>query len=407
MIRGREELEALEERSLASYGSRSRRSRGRAHAEADDPLRTAHQRDRDRVLHSEAFRRLQYKTQVFVESEGEHYRTRLTHTIEVSQLARSLAAFLGCNVDLANCIALLHDLGHPPYGHQGEVELDALAKEHGLPGFDHNLHCLRIVDQLERRYDFPGLNLTWEAREGIGKHATPFDAPDVPTEFGDTPQPGVEAQIASLADVLAYVTHDTEDALYYGFFTLTECDGLGLEVLSTAIREAGLHGAAPARFVRHGALTRRLLGTLIKAGLEETNRRLDAIGKEPSPDDVRRQVEPVVALPAPIEEQVEALIGFLLHRVYRHPVVEVMCDKGRMLLRRLFVHYMAHPTHLPRHVQARLAPGGLGLGAPAPSQAELARVVLDYLAGSTDRHVVLLHEQVFNPTTRLLPHADL
>ena len=164
MIRGREELEALEERSLASYGSRSRSSRGRLHPEHDDPLRTAHQRDRDRVLHSEAFRRLEYKTQVFVESEGDHYRTRLTHTIEVSQLARSLAAFLGANVDLANCVALLHDLGHPPFGHQGEVELDRMAKQAGLQGFDHNLHCLRIVDLLERRYDFPGLNLTWEAR---------------------------------------------------------------------------------------------------------------------------------------------------------------------------------------------------------------------------------------------------
>lgn len=401
MIRGREELEALEERSLASYGSRSRESRGRAYAEALDPLRTAHQRDRDRVLHSEAFRRLQYKTQVFVEQEGDHYRTRLTHTIEVSQLSRSLAAFLGANVDLANCIALLHDLGHPPYGHQGEVELDALAREHGLGGFDHNLHCLRLIDVLERRYDHPGLNLTWEAREGIGKHATYFDAPDVPQEFAGTPQPGIECQIASLADVLAYVTHDLEDALYYGFFSLGEVEALALPLVSDAIREAGLTGAPPARFVRHGALTRRLLGTLIRAALEETNRRLDEIGPAPTPDCVRAQPEPVVQLPDPVEEQVEGLIGFLLQRVYRHPIVEIMCDKGRRLLRALFLHYMAFPTHLPRQVQARLRAEG-----DEEDRKHLARIVLDFLAGSTDRHVVILHEQIFSPTTRLLPHID-
>jgi dGTPase len=401
MIRGREELEALEERSLASYGSRSRESRGRVHPEALDPLRTAHQRDRDRVLHSEAFRRLQYKTQVFVEQEGDHYRTRLTHTIEVSQLSRSLAAFLGANVDLANCIALLHDLGHPPYGHQGEVELDALAREHGLSGFDHNLHCLRLVDVLERRYDHPGLNLTWEAREGIGKHCTFFDAPEVPQEFTATPQPGIECQIASLADVLAYVTHDLEDALYYGFFSLGEVDALGLPLVSAAIREAGLAGASPARFVRHGALTRRLLGTLIRAALEETNRRLDEIGPTPTPADVRAQVEPVVQLPDPVEEQVEGLIGFLLQRVYRHPIVEIMCDKGRRLLRGLFLHYMASPTHLPRQVQARLRAEG-----DVDDRSHLARIVLDFLAGSTDRHIVVLHEQIFSPTSRLLPHID-
>lgn len=402
MIRRREELEALEAKTLASYGARSSASRGRVHPERVPALRTAHKRDRDRVLHSEAFRRLQHKTQVFVAYEGDHYRTRLTHTIEVSQIARSLAAFMGANVDLANCIALTHDLGHPPYGHQGEVELNLLATEHGLPGFDHNLHALRVVDFLERRYEgFPGLNLTWEAREGIAKHATVFDTPDTPAEFADTPQPGIEAQIASLADTLAYVSHDLEDALFHGFFTLQEVHRLGVDLIDAAIQETGLADLPARRFVRHGALTRRVIGSLVHATLDETERRLGALGPEPSPDDVRRHAEPVVALPEAEAEQVATLIGFLLQRVYRHPSVEIMCDKGRRLLRRLFLHFMEHPGHLPRQTQERLeAEGDLDDGK------HVARVVLDFLAGITDRRAVVLHEQIFSPTTPLLPHVD-
>lgn len=401
MIRRREELEELEDRTLASYGSRSRSSRGRRHEERAARLRTEHQRDRDRVIHSEAFRRLQHKTQVFVAYEGDHYRTRLTHTLEVSQIARSLAAFLGANVDLANCIALMHDLGHPPYGHQGEVELNLLAEEHDLGGFDHNLHCLRVVDELEQRYEFPGLNLSWEAREGIAKHATPFDTPDAPDEFGETPQPGIEAQIASLADTLAYVSHDLEDGLYHGFFTISELEGLELELMNRLLRESGLEGAPHRRFVRHGALTRRIIGALVHAALDETNRRLEAIGSAPTPADVRAQAEPVVALPEAEEETVAQMIGFLLQRVYRHPSVEIMCSKGRRLLRHLFEHFMAHPGHLPRLIQERLNGNGA-----ADDRRRLARTVLDFVAGITDRHAILLHEQLFTPNTPLLPHID-
>lgn len=405
MIRGRKELEALEDTTLASYGSRSSQSRGRRIEEHEPELRTAHQRDRDRVLHSEAFRRLQHKTQVFVAHEGDHYRTRLTHTIEVSQIARSLAAFLGANVDLANCIALLHDLGHPPYGHQGELELNLLAKEHGLAGFDHNLHCLRVVDVLERRYEFPGLNLTWEAREGIAKHHTVFDSPEAPDEFRDSPQPSVEAQIASLADTLAYVSHDLEDALYYGFFAPAEVRDLDLPLVNEALAAAGLSAAPARRFVRHGGLTRRIIGALVQDALEETNRRLLAIGPEPTPACVRAQTDPVVGLPEATQEQVGLLIGFLLQRVYRHPAVEIMCDKGRRVLRRLFEHFVAHPGHLPRLVQERLeGEAGRPLVDLAPT--EVARAVLDFIAGITDRHAVLLYEQVFSPSAPLLPFID-
>lgn len=402
MIRGRRELEELEERSLAPYGSRSRQTRGRLHPEEPDPLRTCFQRDRDRVLHSEAFRRLQNKTQVFVVHEGDAYRTRLTHTIEVSQIARSLAAFLGANVDLANCVALLHDLGHPPFGHQGEVELDQLASEHGVGGFDHNLHCLRVVEHLERRYPHPGLNLTWEAREGIAKHTTTFDHPDeIPAEFRDSPQPGIEAQIASLSDTLAYVTHDLEDALYHGFFTISELRGLGLDLLEQGLARAGLSDAPARRYVRYGALTRVVMGSLITAALEETNRRLEAIGPAPTPADVRAQPDAVVALPGPQEEMVETLIGFLLERVYRHPTVEIACAKGRRLLRALFEHFVANPSHLPRLVQERLRQEG-----DPEQQVHVARHVLDFLAGITDRHVVVLYEQIFTPGARIMHVID-
>lgn len=400
-IRGRETLESQEDKSLASFAARSSQSRGRLHQEAPPTLRTAHQRDRDRVLHSEAFRRLQHKTQVFVAYEGDHYRTRLTHTLEVSQISRSLAAFLGCNVDLANCIALMHDLGHPPFGHMGEVELNLLAQEHGLGGFDHNLHCLRVVDLLERRYPFPGLNLTWEAREGIAKHATTFDDPETPDEFRDSPQPGVEAQIASLGDTLAYVSHDLEDALFYGFFTLGEVMALGLDPLNRLIQDEGLSDLVPRRFVRHGALTRRVIGLLVAAVLNESQRRLLAIGEAPTPADVRAQEEPVIALPEAEEELVATLIGFLLERVYRHPNVEIMCDKGRRLLRQLFEHFVAHPGHLPRQIQERIRREG-----ELDDARHVARSILDFLAGVTDRHAVLLYDQVFSPTAPLLPHID-
>jgi dGTPase len=401
MIRTRDELESLEDQTLASYAARSSSSRGRQHEEPAAVMRTAHQRDRDRVLHSEAFRRLQHKTQVFVVHEGDHYRTRLTHTLEVSQISRSLASFLGANVNLANCVALSHDLGHPPYGHQGEVELNALALEHGLRGFDHNLQCLRVVDHLEKRYEFPGLNLSWEAREGIAKHATTFDAPETPDEFRGTPQPGVEAQIASISDTLAYVSHDLEDALFYGFFTVQELEALGLDPLNALIRETGIADLPTRRFVRHGALTRRVIGMLVKEVVQESDRRLGLIGPAPTSDDVRAQLEPVVGLPEDYEELVEELIVFLLERVYRHPSVEIMCHKGRRLLRQLFENFVAQPGQLPRHVQERLQ----ATGDPHAEQ-NVARTVLDFVASITDRHAVLLHEQVFSPSAPLLPFID-
>jgi dGTPase len=397
-FRDRAALEALEDSTLASFAGRSARSRGRRHEEPRDPLRTEHQRDRDRVIHSEAFRRLQHKTQVYVVSEGDFYRTRLTHTIEVGQIARSLATFLGANVELAEAIALMHDLGHPPYGHAGERELDQLAREHGLAGFDHNLQCLRIVDELEGRYrDFPGLNLTWEAREGIAKHATPFDAPEAPSEFGPLPQPGVEAQIASIADVLAYVAHDLEDALFTGFVSSADAHAWGIPVLAASLEEARLEPDKTVRRVRQGALTRALLGRLVSATLEESSRRLERLGAAPSPDQVRAAREPVIALPPALDADVKRLVERLLTDVYRHPTVEVMCDKGRAVLRALFVHFCKKRNHLPRSWASRLEKEG---------PARTPQVVLDFVAGLTDRSAIELHANVFDPGARVLFTLD-
>jgi dGTPase len=385
-VRDRLALEALEDSTLAPFAARSSRSRGRRHEEPRDSQRTEHQRDRDRVIHSEAFRRLQHKTQVFVVHEGDFYRTRLTHTIEVAQIARSIAAYLGANENLAEAIALMHDLGHPPFGHAGERELDALAKAHGLPGFDHNLQCLRIVDELERRYAaFPGLNLTWEAREGVAKHATPFDSPDAPGEFAGTPQPGIEAQIASIADVLAYVAHDLEDALYCGFFTLRDLVGFRVPLVDEALRQADLSPERETRRVRQGGLTRAIVGRLVRATLDESSRRLERLGGAPTPEDVRRAKEVSIALDAPTQGQVTAVLNELLSRVYRHPTVEVMCDKGRRVLREIFLHLLEKPGHLPRSVS--------GTG---------PRVVLDFVASLTDRSALELHEAFFNPRSRVL-----
>jgi dGTPase len=395
-FRDRIALETIESSTLASFGAASARSRGRKHREDEDRWRTAHQRDRDRVIHSEAFRRLQHKTQVYVVHEGDFYRTRITHTIEVAQIARTIASQLGANVDLAEAIALMHDLGHPPYGHAGERELDALARGHGLGGFDHNLQCLRIVEELEQRYrDFRGLNLTWEAREGIAKHATPFDTPEAPGEFQGTPQPGVEAQIASIADVLAYVGHDLEDALFCGFLSLQDVAGFGIPLVSRSLDEAAVDLRANVRRTRQGGLTRALLGSLVPAVLEESVRRLEALGAAPTADRVRAHPEEVIALPEAIAADVTKLLGELLRRVYRHPTVEIMCDKGRRVLRELFLHLVEHPGHLPLGVAAGIAAGS-----------SKERVVLDFVASLTDRGALELHETLFDPGSRVLFTLD-
>ncbi|HVY60300.1 MAG TPA: dNTP triphosphohydrolase, partial [Planctomycetota bacterium] len=381
MIRHRKDIDEVERATLAPYATRSADGGAREHAEPEDGLRSAFQRDRDRVLHSAAFRSLQHKTQVFVVHEGDLYRTRLTHTLEVAQIARSLASYLGANADLAETISLAHDLGHTPFGHAGEEELSDALEAIGLARFDHNLQSLRIVTELERRDPrFPGLNLSFAAREGIARHETAYDRPPVVKAYWVSPQPAIEAQIANIADPLAYTTHDLEDALRIGFFDEEELRELGLPIVTAAVDEAARSAPGRANATIRGHLVhRRLISVLIGDVLEATERRLAALG--PSPDDraVRDAPAAVVEFSDPVKEQTDSLRRFLHKRVYKSPTVLNMCTKGRRILRALFEHFVQKPDHLPRSVQARW-PAGI----PATPAAR-AGVVIDHVGALTDR----------------------
>ena len=267
MLYTRQIIEQAKDRSLAPYGFRSRDSRGREHPEDEPAYRTRFQRDRDRILHTTAFRRLEYKTQVFVNYEGDYYRTRLTHTLEVAQIGRTLARALGANEDLVEAICLAHDLGHPPFGHAGEAMLNQLMAEHG--GFEHNRQSLRIVEKLERRYpEFPGLNLTWEVREGMVKHETEYDASDA-RRFEPELRGTLAAQLANPADELAYTAHDLDDGLRSGLIKPGDLDGLALwEHVKESV---GWDGVDFSQMWRH-RIVRRLIGALVRDVVTETSR---------------------------------------------------------------------------------------------------------------------------------------
>jgi dGTPase len=389
MIRTREEVERAERAVLAPWATFSAEAGPREHDEPEDPLRTAFQRDRDRILHSAAFRALQHKTQVFVVHEGDLARTRLTHTLEVAQIARSIASYLGANETLAEAISLAHDLGHAPFGHQGEEELSEALRARGFSPFDHNYHSLRIVTELERHDPrFPGLNLSFATREGIARHETAYDRPAAVRAYFVSPQPGIEAQIVNVADPLAYVTHDLEDALKLRFIEEEELRRLGLPVLIGAL------GTDVPRPLRFHAIHRRLLGALIGDILDESERRLRALGPAPDAAAVRAAPAPVIDLSPARREEVEALRRFLDARVYKHPSVLDMCTKGRRVLRALFDHYVDRPDHLPRAVQARLG------GAP------VAPAVADWLAALTDRGAMDRYRMIFEPYERTLASLE-
>ena len=383
MLFTREDLERCEAATLAPYGFHSRESQGRAFPEEEASYRTRFQRDRDRILHTNAFRRLEYKTQVFVYAEGDYYRTRLTHTLEVAQIGRSLATALGANEVLVEAICLAHDLGHPTFGHAGEYMLNQLMADHG--GFDHNKQSLRIVEKLEHRYpDFEGLNLSWEVLEGIVKHETSYDVADA-TRFAPHLRGTLEAQLANPADELAYSAHDLDDGLYSGL--IRPQDLSGLKLWEQVKESVGWDGTDYDKMWRH-RIVRRLLGLLIDDAIAETAQRLEAAAPA-SADDVRALPDNVVALSSEMGERLAELKRFLLERLYRHPRVMRMQIKAERIIRALFEAYVAEPRQLPYEEQAKL------------ESRSLHRVVCDYIAGMTDRYALQEYAKLFDPLERV------
>lgn len=378
----RERIEQFEDRELAPYAIRSKDSRGRAFDEPEPRYRSVFQRDRDRILHTTAFRRLEYKTQVFVITEGDYYRTRLTHTLEVAQIGRSLARALAANEDLVEAICLAHDLGHPPFGHSGEETLNQLMADHG--GFDHNKQSLRIVTKLERRYpDFDGLNLTWEVREGIVKHETEYDIADA-SEYDPEKRGHLEAQISNLADELAYTAHDLDDGLRSGLITTHQLEGIELwEVLRESI---GWHEPVLDELTRH-RLIRRLIGLEVSALIEATQQRISAA----APADVAALQlldHNLVGFGEDYARMNQQLRDFLFANMYKHFRVVRMQAKAERIIDDLFNAYIRKPEILPNQVQelARVR--------------QFERTICDYLAGMTDRFALQEHSKLFDPTVR-------
>lgn len=376
----RAKLEELEGVVLAPYALKSVQSRGRIYPESESETRTAYGRDRDRIIHTTAFRRLEYKTQVFVFYEGDHYRTRLTHTIEVAQLGRALARGLGLNQDLTEAICLAHDLGHAPFGHAGEHALNGLMQGHG--GFNHNTQSYRIVTKLERRYpDFPGLNLTYETREGMIKHETDYDKSDA-SEYEPDKRASLEAQIANLADEIAYNAHDLDDGLRAEMFDLAELDELTLwQELKAVVGWQTWEPFTP--LVRH-ELIRELIGMSVTNVLENTAVKLRQHQID-SPEKAQQHPTILVAYTPEFGQKVRQLKHFLLERMYRHYRLMRMQSKAERFITELFQAYVKEPKMLPANTQKLL------------TDAPLHRVVADYIAGMTDRFALDEWQKLFDP----------
>jgi dGTPase len=394
-------------RERAVYAADPAKSRGRRFAEPPSPTRNAFRRDCDRIIHSSAFRRLAHKTQVFVYHEGDHYRTRLTHTLEVAQIARSLARALGLDEDLAEALALAHDLGHPPFGHAGERALDEVLSRFG--GFDHNAQALRIVTELERRYAaFDGLNLTWETLEGLVKHNGPltdragqpvarYRERGVPaailaySKIQDLElwsQPYAEAQVAALSDDIAYDAHDIDDGLRAELFALDDIAAVG--IVGDIVREIDRQwpGLEPARRVHE--TVRRLITRMIEDVISETERRVPA--HRPSLNELRRAAGPLVAFSPTMQKADADIKGFLYPRMYRHDRVMRVMGDAENVVRDLFGHYVETPADLPAEWAE---------GIDAADEGGRARRIADYIAGMTDRYALIEHARYFKATPEL------
>ena len=398
---------------LATYACDPLQSRGRLYREEESNTRTAFQRDRDRIIHSTAFRRLEYKTQVFVNHEGDHYRTRLTHSLEVSQLARSICRTLGLHEDLAETLALAHDLGHTPFGHAGEDALAEMMEAFG--GFDHNAHTLRIVTSLEHRYaNFDGLNLTWETLEGIVKHNGPLvrhtptsiinkilnraqgaSLPRFITEYNAKHDlmlesfPSAEAQVAAMADDIAYNNHDIDDGLRAGLFTiaqLDEVDGIGRIFREVRMQYPGLDEH---RLVHESI--RRIINRMVTDLITQTAQNIKSENIE-RVDDIRRLGKPLVEFSPAMQETNRALKEFLMQNMYRHYKVNRMASKAKRVVKELFQFFLNEPQCLPTNWR-KLAGGG-------PKSAMTAMVVSDFIAGMTDRFALDEYRRVFDVQAR-------
>ncbi len=374
----------------APFASRPQETRGRLHPEELSTFRSCFQRDRDRIIHSSAFRRLKHKTQVFVEHEGDYFRTRLTHSIEVAQVARTIAGVLGLDEDLTEAVALAHDLGHPPFGHTGEEALQELMAPYG--GFDHNAQAIRIVTSLERHYaEFDGLNLTWETLEGIAKHNGPV-APPVPYALADYDarhdlelgtHASAEAQVAALADDVAYNNHDLHDGLRAELFSTDELAELPLLDRCFA-RVDELYPGLNYYRRRHEAL-RRFFGLLVEDVIAEAQTRLAAIAPD-SAQAVRDADRPMIRFSDAVAEQLQIIRTFLFHRMYRAPAVVGMRAKVTQVVRELFPLFMSRPDLLPKQWRKDVE--------EARTETVLARIVLDYIAGMTDRFAIEEHRRL-------------
>ncbi len=376
----------------AAFATRPAQSRGRLHPEPESPTRTCYSRDRDRIIHSAAFRRLKHKTQVFVEHEGDYHRTRLTHSLEVAQLARSVARVLAVDEDLAETLALAHDLGHTPFGHAGEASLNKMTA--GIGGFDHNAHALRLVTRLEHRYaDFDGLNLTWETLEGLVKHNGPLTNRKLPGPIASfdarmkldlNSWPGLEAQIASLADDIAYVNHDIDDGLRAKLFSvedLRDAPLAGEYVREVSARYGELELG---RFI--GELVRKLMGRLVGDLIAQTRIRVSTANPK-STADVRAHATALAAFSEPVMRDVGSLKSYLFDHMYRHPRVIAPVEKAQQVVEDLFTALSSEPGLLPPDWAALCG---------APGDAATGGVVRDYIAGMTDRYALEEYRRIFH-----------
>jgi dGTPase len=371
---------------LAGFAAKSCLSLGRRYPEEFRDDRPAFERDRDRIIHCAAFRRLEYKTQVFVNHEGDYYRTRLTHSLEVAQIGKAISRRLRLNEELAEALALAHDLGHTPFGHTGEEVLNRLMEEHG--GFEHNLQSLRVVDLLEERYpNFNGLNLSWETREGIIKHKSPYDSPaDIIAEMMPGVVPTIEAQIINFADEIAYNNHDIDDGLKSGLITLDQLETVDIWREGHDLIIAQYPGLDPER-CKHQVIS-ALIGRLIKDLSTTTLENIERFGIR-TLDDLRRVNRQVVSFSPDVAEKNKKLKQFLMVNLYRHHKVERMRVKAESYLTQLFEAYLKHPTLLPRKHLKKM------------ESTVRERVICDYIAGMTDRFALDEYKRLFEPYERV------